>query len=122
MFILSFYRLHLVRKQSNVCTNSEVSSNDNDIVEIPVIENIIVEKHNPISSPSINVRNHDLLVQNNNLKRLVEREQKKYCNQRRTILELRSENAKFKKKLSLRNSFKTRYRNKKLDVRKKQLI
>lgn len=59
-----------------------------------------------------------LLIENCKLKRLVELQRKVALNQRRTILDLRREVNSFKKKLSIRNSYKTSSRKTKLDVRK----
>lgn len=65
---------------------------------------------------------HGLLVENNNLKRLVELKSRKVLNQRETIMNLRIENNKFKKKLSIRNSFNASFRKTKLEVRSKSIL
>lgn len=65
---------------------------------------------------------HGLLVQNNDLKHLVELKSAKVSKQRRTIMDLKTENNKFKKKLSLRNSFNTIFRKRKLEVRRKSIL
>lgn len=62
---------------------------------------------------------HELLIENNILRRRVESQSKKKLDQRRTIMDLRKENSKFKRKLSLRNSFLASYRKTKLEVRNK---
>lgn len=58
-----------------------------------------------------------LLVENTRLKRAVESQRKKAIKQHRTILDLRKENTKFKKKISLRISYSTSFRNTGLQVK-----
>lgn len=60
---------------------------------------------------------HQLMVKNNDLRRLLELQRNKYLNQRRNILKLKKENSQVNKQLSLRHSFKSRFWKTKLKVR-----
>lgn len=61
------------------------------------------------------------MVKNNDLRRLVDSQREKNLAQCRTILELKKENDKFKKKLALMHSFKSSFWKKKLEVREKTI-
>lgn len=60
----------------------------------------------PSSSANINV--HQLLIENTELKRLIESHRNKHLEQRRTILNLRRENTSLKKRLPLRSKLNVR--------------
>lgn len=55
-------------------------------------------------SKSTNAKVHQLLVENTELKRSIEKHQRKQLEQRRTILKLRRENIQLKKKITLRKT------------------
>ena len=133
--MIGFYRLFIIsiqhRSQRNVVKNKSNHLLSNFQLSLVLYARIgfyldrerqAIEKdptNVPSSSTSADSSHsiHDLLIENNDLRLRIDSQQQKVSNQRSTILNLKKENCKVKKKLLLRNSFKASYRKKKLDIR-----